>query len=136
MILPSHRTEPAHLPHQPLIDRQLIAVGRTIEFSGLAREILQDCAAFEEGERRAVRAVVIDDRWHAVVGRYFQKIGFELIAFADVHQMRALANAHLLKRNCDFPSVRCGPIVKIDHSACPVINWGQYSGYRFERKGQ
>ena len=81
-------------------------------------------------------AVMIDDSWHAVVGRYFQKIGFELIAFADIHQMRGTGNAHLLKRNCDFPSVRCGPIVKIDHSACPIAAWDQYSGYRFERKRQ
>jgi hypothetical protein len=47
------------LPHQPLIDRQLIAIGRPIEFPRLAREVLQDGTAFKEGEWRAVRTVMI-----------------------------------------------------------------------------
>jgi hypothetical protein len=46
------------LPHQPLIDRQLIAIGRPIEFPRLAREVLQDGTAFKEGEWRAVRTVI------------------------------------------------------------------------------
>ncbi len=136
VILPCHGAKPTHLPHWPLIDGQLVAIGCAIECPCLARQILQDGAAFKEGERRAVGAVMIDNSRHAVVGLNFQEIGIELLTFADVHQLRGVGKVHFLKRNCDFPSIRCGPVVKIDHRTCPIAALGQYSGYRFERKGQ
>ena len=136
MILPRHGTKPTHLPHQPLIDRELVAIGRPIELSRFAREVLQDGTAFKEGEWRAVRAVMINDRWHTVIGRYAQKIRFELITFADVHQMRGIGKVHFLKRNRDFLSVWCGPVVKIDHRTCHIVALGQYSGYCVECKGE
>ena len=79
---------------------------------------------------------MIDESWHAVVGRYFQKIRIELPPFADIHQPRGVGKVHFLKRNCDFPSIRCGPVVKIDHRTCSIAALGQYSGYRIECKGQ
>jgi hypothetical protein len=50
--------------------------------------------------------------------------------------MRAIGKVHFLKRNRDFPSVWCGPVVKIDHRTCPIIATGQYSGYYVECKGE
>ena len=40
VILLRYGTKPTHSPHQPLIDRQLVAIGRTVEFSRLPREVL------------------------------------------------------------------------------------------------
>src|SRR5581483_7554969 len=67
--LPGHRSEAADLPKQPLIDlyaRPLIA---RIKLAGLAAEILQDGAGFEDGDRPAVRACMIDDCRHPIVRR-------------------------------------------------------------------
>ena len=55
--LPRHRPEPAHLPEQPLIDLDARTLVRRIELAGLAPEILQDRAGFEDRNRPAARAV-------------------------------------------------------------------------------
>ena len=71
-----------------------------------------------------------------LLGDMLKKIRFELITFADVHEMCGIGKVHFLKRNRDFPSVWCGPVVKIDHRTCHIVALGQYSGYCVECKGE
>src|SRR6516225_8733088 len=67
MHLSRHRAEPAHLPHQPFIDRDALNQWFWQEFSGLLAEIEQDRAGFENADALAVRPFRIDDCRNLVV---------------------------------------------------------------------
>src|SRR5215813_2616095 len=65
--LTGHGAETAHLPHQPLQDRDLPAqIGRP-ELSCSLTEINQYRTRFENADRRALRAVGVDDRGNFAV---------------------------------------------------------------------
>ena len=71
-----------------------------------------------------------------LLGDIFKKLGLNCPPLPIFTQPRGVGKVHFLKRNCDFPSIRCGPVVKIDHRTCSIAALGQYSGYRIECKGQ
>src|SRR6056297_1606145 len=65
--LADHRTEAAHLPHQPLVHFRAFAQVFGIEQAGFGAEIDQDGASFEYADRAAAaKWVVIDDGGDAV----------------------------------------------------------------------
>src|SRR5580765_8470896 len=67
--LAGHRPEPAHLPHQPFEHRHLAAqIALRPELAGLLSEVDEDRAGFEDADRRAARAVAVDDRRDPVIG--------------------------------------------------------------------
>jgi hypothetical protein len=63
------------LPKQPFIDRNASAFVARIELSGLAAEILQDGAGFENRDRPPAWARRIDNGWNAIVWRDRQNAG-------------------------------------------------------------
>ena len=67
--LTRHRTQPSHLPEQPLIDGDPGALILRIKFSGLAAEILQDGARLENRDRPCARSGGVHNRRHTVVRR-------------------------------------------------------------------
>jgi hypothetical protein len=114
MRLTGHRAKTAHLPHQPLVHGDALALGRAVEGAGLAGEVLQDRAGFEDRDRRPVGAFGIDDGRHPVVRGDLQEGRIELISRADVHQMQPVGKRHLFQRDGDLPAVRRGPVVEVD----------------------
>src|SRR5262249_32328754 len=60
--LPGLRPEICHLPEQPLLNLNPVALVSRIEFAGLAAKILQNGARLEDRDRPAAWTVVIDDR--------------------------------------------------------------------------
>src|SRR3546814_19193548 len=84
VVLPRHRAQPAHLPHQPLHRIDLLARGVAEKTAGLVGEIDENRTRFEHADgRTAIGGIVIDDRGHPVVGGDFQEIGLELVAGTD-----------------------------------------------------
>src|SRR5260370_41441188 len=86
-VLPRNRTQPAHLPKQPLDD--LIAAAQIAwqKLAGFFSEIEQNCPGLEHGYWLAAnRRVIIDDCGHAVVGRECEKLRLELVTDAYVHR--------------------------------------------------
>ncbi len=129
--LSEHRAEAAHLPEQPLVHLHAPALVGRIEATGLAAEILQDGAGFEDRDRLAVRPVGIDDGRHLVVGRDRQELGLELVALADIDRMHGVRQAGLLEHDGDLPSVRGRPVIEVDrmlggnrHSMSLLADWG------------
>src|SRR6266436_5218403 len=120
MVLPRHRTEPAHLPERPL-NRVVTAVdvGRK-EFAGLLRQIQQHRAGFEDRNRLAAALrLMIEHRGNAVVGRDRQKLRLELVALADVDRENLVFQPSLFQKHRDLVAVRRGPVMKVDHGASP-----------------
>ena len=111
MRLTGHRPDPAHLPHQPLIDGDAVTLALAVKAPGLAGKVLQDRAAFEDRDRLAVRPLGIGDGGHPVVRCDLQEIGRELVPRTDVDEVERVGQPHLLKRDGDFPAVRRGPVV-------------------------
>jgi len=106
--------EIGHLPEQPLVDFDAATLVLRIELPGLAAEILQDGAGLEDRDRLAVRAPVIDDRRHAVVGRDRQELRLELIAPGNIDRNDGVRKRALLEHDRDLPTVRSRPEIKID----------------------
>ena len=106
--------EIGHLPEQPLVDFDATALVLRIELSGLAAEILQNCAGLEDRDRLAVRAIIIDDRQHAIVGRDCQEVRLELIALGNIDRDHRVRKCALLEHDRDLPAVRSGPVIEID----------------------
>src|SRR5216684_4050098 len=120
MVLPRHRTEPAHLPERPL-NRVVTAVdvgGK--EFSGLLRQIQQHRAGFEDRNRLAAALrLMIEHCGNAVVGRDRQKLRLELVALADVDRENLVLQPGLFQKHRDLVAVRRGPVMEVDHGASP-----------------
>src|SRR5262249_8791073 len=73
------------LPADPLGNIVSAAHILWVEASSLFREIHHDRARFEDRDRRTTaHRLVVNDRRHPAVWRNSQKVGGELIAFADV----------------------------------------------------
>src|SRR5262245_23510617 len=80
--LAGHRAEAAHLPHQPLQHRHLSAQIRRPKLTGLLAEINQDRARFEDADRRAPRALGVNDRRDLAIWTDFNEGGGKLLALA------------------------------------------------------
>src|SRR6267142_5443733 len=114
MALAGFGPEIGHLPEQPLIDRDPAAFVGRIELAGLAPEILQDRTGLEDGDATAARAVRIDDRRHAVVGRYFQKVRLELLTLGDVDRDDPVGEPALLQHDRNLPAIGRRPVMEVD----------------------
>ena len=114
MGLSGDGAEPAHLPHHPHIDRDPIPLGRAVELASLASEILQDRAAFENGDGRTVRPFGIDDHRDLGIGGQRQKLWVVLFTVVDIDELDCVGQAHFFERDRDFPTVWRGPIIKIN----------------------
>src|SRR5208282_6592474 len=114
MHLAGHRAEAAHLPHQPFQHRHLTAQIGGPELAGLLAEIDQNRAGLEYADRRAARALGVDDRRDLAVRTDFDEGGGELLTFADVHGLDGVGQAHLLQSNADLAAVRCIPGVEFN----------------------
>ena len=75
----------------------------------------QDGARLEDRQRLTL-GVVVDNRWHAVIGADCQEFGLELVATADIDRDHAVVETAFLEHDCDLPAVRRRPIVKVDHT--------------------
>ena len=85
--LSGHRTEAAHLPHQPFEHGHAFAQARRQEFAGLLAEIEEDRARFEDADRLLAGAVRIDDGGNAVVRADAQELGGVLLALGNIHRL-------------------------------------------------
>ena len=113
--LAEHRADARHLEHQPLERAPAAAhVGRQ-ESAGLGREVHQDRARLEQGDRRAVGAVGVDDRRDLVVRADRQELGPELVAGADIDRNRTVGEAAFLEHDVDLVAVGRGPRIHFDH---------------------
>jgi len=117
--LAEHRTDTAHLEHQPLQHLVLAARVRRQQATGLAGEVEQDRARFEQRDRLAVRPVGIDDRGDLVVRADREEVVLELCAGADVDRNRAVLQRALLQHDVDLVSVGRGPGIHFDHGVIP-----------------
>src|SRR5690242_5997222 len=112
--LAGHRSQPAHLPEQPLIDFAPRTLVRRIKLSGLATEILQDRAELEDRNRAPTRSLRINDRRHAIVRSDRQEIRIELLALRNVHRLEHIGQAALFEHDRDFETVWRGPVIKLN----------------------
>jgi hypothetical protein len=118
MILPGHRTQAAHLPEEPLQHLEAAAQVFRQELAGPLGEIKQDRAGLEDAHGRAAAGrILVEHRRHAVVGRDAEKIGLELLAFADVDAVKLVRKSGFLEKHRHFVAVGRGPIVELDHRA-------------------
>src|SRR5437879_6747800 len=117
--LPLHRTDAAHLEHDPLDDRRAtLAVGRQ-ETPGLLGQVDQDGARLED---REVALVAVDDGGDAAAGVELQVPGLLLLAVLQADGAHAVGHPQLLEQDGDLPAVRGGRGVEIDHApalTCP-----------------
>ena len=112
--LAQHRTEAAHLPHEPL--HRLPALERRLgqEAPGLVREVEQDRSRFEERDLPSPGPVVVHDGRDLVVGADREELRLELIAATDVHPFRPVGEAAFLEHDVNLLTVRSGGGVEID----------------------
>ena len=130
MVLTGHRTEPTHLPEQPLGNLDLAPKVGGNELSGLLGQIKKDGARFEHRDRfTAVLWLAIDNRRNAIVGRDRKELWFELIAFTDVHRNDRVRKAGLFEKNRDLVAIGRGPVIQIDH-------WSRFLGGNSVEKGK
>ncbi|MNE69135.1 hypothetical protein D3C80_1648410 [compost metagenome] len=121
MSLARHRPQAADLPEQPLVDLDPTTLVGRIELAGLAPEVLQDGAGFEDRQRRAAGPLRIDDGGHTAVGTDRLEGRRELLAGPDVHRPQHIGQAHLFQRDRDFPAVRRGPVPEFDRGGHDVL---------------
>src|ERR1700720_746754 len=112
--LPRHRAEPAHLPEQPLVDRDAGALVARIELSGLAAEILQDGAGLEHRDGPPAGAVRIDNGGEGGVWGNREKARRELLALGNIARVHDVRQPALLEHDGNFPAVRRRPVVERD----------------------
>src|SRR5271170_1547020 len=112
--LAGHRAEIADLPEQPFQGFFAAAPGLRHEVSNLFREVDKDRTRFEN-RHWSIRPVMIDDCRHPVIGTDRQKLGFELIAAADIDRDHAVFETAFLEHDRDLPAVWRRPVIKVDH---------------------
>ena len=126
-----------HLPENPFVDGDALALVLAVELAGLAAQVLQDGAGLEDADRLAARSVVVDDGRHAVVGADGQELWRELFADADVHPLQLIGQAHLLERDADLSPVGRGPEVELDGLGHGVLRGVfRYAGLGRLRQGR
>src|SRR5580704_13444246 len=113
--LAEHRPYPGELNEQPL--DHLIFFGHVLgqELARLVREIKQNGAGFEDGERPAARPLVIDDDRDLAVRIELEELRLELIALPHVHEMLLVRQGAFLEHDVDLLHVRTCQSVEIDH---------------------
>src|SRR5208337_5179436 len=100
VVLPRHRAEPAHLPEEPLQDLDTAAQICRDEAASLFREVQQDRAGLEDRDgRTAALWLAVDDGRNAIVRRYGQKLGLELLARADLHGHDRVGKPRLFQKH-------------------------------------
>ena len=118
--LSEHRSDPAHLEHQPL--QHFVTVFLRQKLSGLFRQIDQDRTTFEQRQRLSTRPTRIDDRGDLVVGVQGQEFGAHLVIGVEAHQMRIIGQAQFLKRDRHLDAVRRRQRIELDRTRrarCP-----------------
>jgi hypothetical protein len=121
IVLAGHRPEVAHLPEQPLGGLGARAQVARQELAGLLREIEQHGAGLEHGNRLAAASRrMINQGRDTVVRRHREKVGFELLALADIHRLDVVGDPGLLEEDRDLMAVGRGPIVEVDHGHGPL----------------
>jgi hypothetical protein len=114
--LAQHGAETAHLPHHPFDDLRASAQVLGQKAAALLREINQDCAALEHGDRRAaVGRIVIGDRGHPVVRADGEEFFIELAAPVDVDRHDPVIERHFLQGDGNLPAVRRRPVINFNH---------------------
>ena len=78
-------------------------------------EVEQDRPGFEDGNRRAVRTVVVDERGHLVVGTDAQELRRELLAGPDVDRNHVVLDPELLEHDVNLVAVGSRPCVEVEH---------------------
>ncbi len=120
VVLPGHRTKPAHLPEQPLHDVGAGARFFRKKLPGLFGEIDQHGAGLEHRDRLAAAwRIVIDHRRDTVVRGDGEEVLLELFALADVDREDLVGRAGLFKKHRHFMAVRRGPVMQINHQHVP-----------------
>ena len=117
VVLTEHGANPTHLPHKPLVDDAALAVVLPVELATLLREVDQDRPAFEQGQRLAVRTIVIDNCGNAVVRGNGEELWPVLLALADVDRMGSVFQPGFFEHNLGFPPVGGRRGIKVDHLA-------------------
>jgi len=116
VVLSGHRSQPAHLPEQPLRHGLPTADVLRQEAAGLLGEVQEDGARLEQADwLAAIARCGIDDRRHSVVRRDGEKVGLELIAGADVDRVDRVVQSRFLQEHRDLVAVRRRPVVEVDH---------------------
>ena len=103
--LAEHRTQSAHLEHEPLDDLGFLGRGIANQLASFLSQINQDGSAFEKANWCAVRAVWINDRGDFVVGVQRQKLGAFDVRIRQGHEVRFIGQTHLFERNGNFHAV-------------------------------
>src|ERR1700719_3475773 len=86
------------------------------ELSGFFAQIHHDGSRFEDCDWSSTSyRLLIDYRRHAPVGRKLEKGGGKLVPAADIDWPDVVGETALFQHDCDFPTVRGRPVVKIDH---------------------
>jgi hypothetical protein len=126
MRLAEHRSDAAHLHHQPL-DGLPAALTAAAQRARLVREIEQDRARLHQREA----GIVIDDRGNLVVRAHAQELSAELLVRIDVDCDHAIRQPDFLEHDRDLAAVRRRPRVEIDHAVRPVTKLARF--YRRSR---
>ena len=58
---------------------------------------------------------MINDCGYAIVGGNLQKNRVKLLTLADIDRFNVVAKSRLFEEHRDFMTVRCGPVVKVNH---------------------
>ena len=114
MHLAEHRSDAAHLKHQPLNRLEAFRLLLWQKAAGFVRQVQQDGAGLEQGIRLAVRTVAIDNRGDLAVRVDGNKARRELLAFADINRVRGVGQRQFLQQDRHLAAVRRAPRVQID----------------------
>ena len=115
MRLAEKRSEARHLPHQPFLDFDPLAlVVPGIEAAEFPRQVEEDRPRFEDRDRRAAGPLRIPDRGNLVVGRHRRERRRPLLPLADVDEGDRVGNAEFLEHDGDLPAVRRRPVEDLD----------------------
>src|SRR6266540_950078 len=119
MRLAEHRTDVAHLRHDPLHHHPALAQPLRQEPAGLRGEVEQHRPRLGERERFPARPVLVDHRRDLVVRRDGEEIGLELLARADVDGMDFVFEARFLEHDVDLVPVGRRPGIEVNHRRKP-----------------
>lgn len=116
VVLPRHRPQTAHLPEPPL--QAFISAPQILWNHGfrLIGQLQKNGPGLEntDGVSTAFWMVVNDGR-NSVIGRNLQELRGKLFTFADVDRLDPVVQPCFLQKHRDLVTVRCGPVIKINH---------------------
>src|SRR5207253_1341504 len=85
--------------------------------AGLAAEIFQDGAGFEQRQLLSSRPVMIDDRRDLVTRADLQELRRELLALAEIERLQTMLQTRLFHRVAGLVAIVRRPEIEIDHAA-------------------